>query len=1177
MSAGSAFKRAGRSLARPTVYLSILLLVFAVIIWFLGPLIGYGEVRPLAPASVRLALLLLLALVWGLGGLLTRTRRSQEEQALLAGLRRQQEERDAEADRESADIDRRLRNFRAAARAARSTLGTSRLFGSSAYAMPWYVMLGAQGSGKTALSAGLKTSATREDREDEHRDAANFHFSDDVVLVELDGAFIEQEQNWAKRIWPSVLDQLRSLRPRQPLNGIILTIGADDLLRNTPEALLDLAAGARRRIDEIGARLRTRAPVYVVVTKLDVLLGFEEFFENLPAEERESAFGFPINALNAQAQPSDAFDAGFAGLLDHLGAQVMMRLYEEPDEVRRRHLNELPAQFALLKPRLMPIVQHLCGSSRFATAPLVRGLFFASAHQTNDFIDITAPALAGDFAYGKAGLEPPAQQHRPRSRPFFVQGLLQQVMLPEKGVAGLTRPGRVLMQLQGIGANIALAIGTIVLLTLWWLAFTEGRAYISRLDDGVGDASQSLSAAAPDGAVPTSFEPVLDVLDDLRYLRQEEPRRTTALLYSTGSVEEASELTYEKALSEMALPFLWRYLRDGLDTAETPASLRLQQLKLYLMLGGERPVDEATARLIAADFAGHWLPYDRSPEIEAAVADHLAEFARAEIAAPMIDLSLVDRARARISDYTLARVAYDLALAMPSVRERPAWRPVDHMGAAGPQALSRVTGKSMWDGIAGIYTRDALGAVMLPVSGDAASRLVEDLWVMGMADTVVDRERESRRIRDGLLDLYRVDYITQWESLLSDLDIVQAETAGELARAMALVVGSPSPIKELASAIAAETHPAEASGSPLDLVPGASARLQAGLPQATELQQAQVDVFAPRRVVDVAGAISNHFKPFRDAVHAAEGQQAQIDGLIAAMEPLYRQINHVAIGGDVLELGTDPQTLLAALTERVTALPESLQAFFRRVLNKAAAVTSGSSRERLAEVWNTRVLPLCTATTSGRYPFSPTSRRDTSLADFASLFGPKGAIANFRNDYLRPFIDTNAKPWRWRTGQQFGLDLDDRVLSQFELADEITTAYFGEAETPQVAFTVEPVSLDSKARAFQFDIGGPTLTYSHGPPTPAAFTWPPANPAAEAILSMTPELDGQRNMLRFQGPWALFRLFDAGRILAPDSSDVVPYQFNIGGRSLRMLVTAPPSRNPFARDILSDFSCPELR
>lgn len=1171
MSIRSGLRRIGRTLARPAVYLTILVLLLALAIWFLGPLIGYGDVWPLASVAVRLALLLLLALVWGIAGVLMRVRRSSEEQALLAGLRRQQEEKEAATDKAEAAIEARFQTFRSSARAARRVLDRARGLGSGAQALPWYVVLGSAGSGKTMLSRSLKTPVAADDAETTaEQAAAQFHISDEAVFVELDGAFLAQEEAWARRLWPRILDHLRGLRPRQPLNGVVLSLGADELLGMSPEALIDFATATRRRLDEIGTRLRTRTPLYVVVTKLDLLFGFEDFFENLPGEEREAAFGFPVASLDGQSSltPFDAFSSGFDGLLEQLSDQLMLRLHEEPDEQRRRRINELPSQFALLKSRLVPLIQHLSGASRFAVPPLLRGMFFTSAAQTSDFVDIAAPALAGDFAYARDGLRAAPQAFAARSRPFFIRGLLDQVLLPDRGLAGLTRPGRLIMQAQGIGANIVLAVAAILLVTLWWLAFSEGRAYITRLEDGAAQARQSIARAAPDGAPASDFANVLDSLDRLRALALEEPRRTTALLYATDGPDEAAQAVYDRALSDMALPFLWRYLRDGLDAPGTPAALRLQQLKFYLMVAGERPVDPATARLIAPDFAGHWLPYDRNPAVDEAVATHLAEFERVELAtAPMLDLRLVDRARGRISDYTLARVAYDLALAMPAAAGRPAWRPVDHMGLAGPQALSRVSGRSFWDGIRGIYSRQGLSQAMLPISGEVANRVAEDLWVMGMGDTALDREREARRIRDGVLDLYRVDYITQWESLLSDLDIAEADTPAELARAMALVVGQPSPVKELTAAIATETDPAADSGSPLDLVPGAAARLQ----------QAEDAVFAPRRVIDVAGTVSNHFQAFREAVVAEEDQQAQIDALIAAMEPLYRQINHVATGGDVLELGTDPQTLLAELTERVGALPESLQALFRRILNKAAAVTSGSSRERLAGIWTTTVLPMCQATTAGRYPFEPGSGRDTSLADFAGLFGPKGAIATFRNDYLRPFIDTNAKPWRWRTGQQFGLDLDETVLYQFELADEITTAYFGESETPMVAFTVEPVSLDNRARAFQFDIGGPTLVYSHGPPTATPFSWPPENPAAEAMLSMTPEIDGERNMLRLQGPWALFRLFDAGRILEPDSSDIVPYQFNIGSRSLRLNVTAPPTRNPFARDILSGFSCPDLR
>ncbi len=260
----------------------------------------------------------------------------------------------------------------------------------------------------------------------------------------------------------------------------------------------------------------------------------------------------------------------------------------------------------------------------------------------------------------------------------------------------------------------------------------------------------------------------------------------------------------------------------------------------------------------------------------------------------------------------------------------------------------------------------------------------------------------------------------------------------------------------------------------------------------------------------------------------------------------------------------------------MNALPDALQPLFRRILSQAAAITGGSSRQRLAEIWKTTVEPSCQTTTKGRYPFVLTSAEDTSIADFTSLFGPKGLISSFRNDYLKPFIDTTTKPWRWRTGQQVGLDIGDDVLAAFEQAQDITATYFGDADVPSVQFTVEPVQLDDRARAMQFDIGGPTLVYMHGPPTAAAFQWPPERTDADAILSMTPEVDGERNMLRRQGPWALFRLFNAGHVLRNDPTDMVPYGFNVGSRKAVLNVTAPATRNPFARDILSDFKCPVL-
>ena len=75
---------------------------------------------------------------------------------------------------------------------------------------------------------------------------------------------------------------------------------------------------------------------------------------------------------------------------------------------------------------------------------------------------------------------------------------------------------------------------------------------------------------------------------------------------------------------------------------------------------------------------------------------------------------------------------------------------------------------------------------------------------------------------------------------------------------------------------------------------------------------------------------------------------------------------------------------------------------------------------------------------------------------------------------------------------------------------------------------------------------------------------------------MSPDIDGERSVLRREGVWALFRLFDAGRILAREPTDVVPFGFTIGSRKVVLQVTAPATKNPFASDILSGFRCPIL-
>ena len=51
----------------------------------------------------------------------------------------------------------------------------------------------------------------------------------------------------------------------------------------------------KQRIAEVNQVFNARLPVYLVVTKADMLAGFTQFFESYSHKEREQVFGFTFD------------------------------------------------------------------------------------------------------------------------------------------------------------------------------------------------------------------------------------------------------------------------------------------------------------------------------------------------------------------------------------------------------------------------------------------------------------------------------------------------------------------------------------------------------------------------------------------------------------------------------------------------------------------------------------------------------------------------------------------------------------------------------------------------------------------------------------------------------------------------------------------------------------------
>lgn len=168
------------------------------------------------------------------------------------------------------------------------------------YQQPWYVLLGAKGAGKTTALVNSGIPFPLVDRFGKtmlknivSTRNCDWWFADNAVLLDTAGHYSmpnNQEEN-SNYEWKGFLGLLKKYRPRQPINGAIVTISLADLMNRTPEECLEQAQAEHKRLVELRDSLKIDFPIYVMITKVDLLRGFLAYFEKYSAQQREQIWG----------------------------------------------------------------------------------------------------------------------------------------------------------------------------------------------------------------------------------------------------------------------------------------------------------------------------------------------------------------------------------------------------------------------------------------------------------------------------------------------------------------------------------------------------------------------------------------------------------------------------------------------------------------------------------------------------------------------------------------------------------------------------------------------------------------------------------------------------------------------------------------------------------------------
>lgn len=1161
-----------RMLSRMTLRAVFVVLGFValtVLVWFGGPFLAIADWKPLASGIARVSFLLTLIIVY-LALELWRSRKERRDNERVVEEMMATDEGDELLQEELATQRSNMRKALTLVKKWKS----GRF--SSVYQLPWYMIVGAPGSGKSTalLNSGLEFPLKSEMGLDPVKGLGgtrycDWWFTNRAVIIDTAGRYTTQESGDKRdaKGWNSFLGLLKKYRSRQPINGVIVAVSVADLLEQTPTEQAIHARAIKQRVQELRNRLGVVFPVYVMLTKFDLLEGFVDTFGMLSEQEREEVLGitFDLDTVRDAEKLPKIFEQEFDQLLNRLSGFLLHRLKQERAPATRHRIYEFPKQVALLRTPLWNLVKDVFFPSAYEEVPLLRGVYLVSSEQGQAGYDKVSGIVDQQFR-----LRSPKASRETQSLPsggYFQHKLFDRIIFSEHGLA-VTDSGKARQRIMVRRfAFSAMAVLTLALSVTWYTDYARARDLIANFEtraDGLRDTLQRV----PKDADWLAIETVLNESSEL-----------------TGGVQEPREhgissLGYFQleALQQAALGVHGRVLQYRLattlqDTLEADIEQHLdnpeylyEALKSYLMLGDRNRFDRDQVTLWISFMLQNQLPGEINRPQRESLLRHIESYLALE--QPLrVTPGLIEVARNELTSVPLSERAYQRIRLDAQAAGLPEFRLPMVLGTVAAEVFERRSGRSLHDGIPALYTKAGYQGVFEPERDQIVSHLLEDSWVYG-EDSAAYRNLDEERIKALVEDHYFRDYVHAWDSLMSDLKIRSFRSPDQGRYLTSLISGPDAPLNRLVSAVKYNTRLAVAPDKTSEAADAAKgqavrevARNSRALDRLNRILPLAGEESVETTMVDDAFKVLHNikeetFQSLQDSARIMSRYFAEQSGGANRFQTVSRS-----------EFNTAVTSFYATVGNTQSAHLESIVADFAR---ESRGLVRSSATQKINGLWRNQVYREFQSALAGLYPLNPEASEEVGLADFSQFFGHGGTIDSFFNTYLADHVDTSTNPWKLSTD----LNIRRDSLRFFQRANRIRNAFFEDGtKNLKVPYALQPVYLDNRVTQFSVEAGGSEMVYRHGPARKHQFEWPGENPGLVRIAvnpGSTTDAVVQRN---FPGDWGLFRMLRAYDGVKGDGRDLT-LEIMLSDYLARLRIEPASVRHPFAEGLIENFTLP---
>lgn len=1089
--------------------------IFIALAW--AAAIVFHGVAPLLWAAIAVTVCLVLGL--GLWAIMSATFTRKSAGAIEAGLdsaARARPDQQAEIGAMQLEFQRAIAGLKS------SRLGHK---GRDALSLlPWYVIIGPPGAGKTTAlrSSGLQFPYAKGGKVKGVGGTRNcdWWLTNEAIILDTAGRWSTQDDDHDE--WLAFLRLLRKTRPKKPVNGILLAVSLLDLDGGEAEVAA-LAKALRERLDEVTGCLDMVVPVYLLVTKTDLVPGFVEMWGDLRDKERGQIWGVTLPLLASPDERTGLLEEQLQELFDVAGQRAFFRMCDERRLEARHKIFEFAPQLEALGRNLSLLVADLFADNVYQDAPILRGVYFTSGTQEGRPIDRIMQNMASAFGVAERAAAASVAVTKPKS--YFLRDVFTEVVFPDQAAA--VRSSRVMRQqrLLRLGLTVAAFALAAGLLLLPIRSYQTNSGYAKDALRAIN--KLSASRAAKDAMGLPSGEALESVEDLAKALVEGEGN---SVLFPRDSVTRELHTAVERLIVR---PLIRADLSKASAVGGLGTSELMDALILHLLLTQDKQPDEPTPRsdrweagvkLAAEKAAARWISLTnqsgggRAPR----VLEGLVRFYAGGITDPadMVDRDkkFVTYARAVLigsGDDPLGDVIND-----PSMPRD--LKDIDLLGSAvvllTPQ---QPQGKPAKKEIAvrGAFTPAGYLAVekRLRQLEKAQSDDDESSWILGKER----KARDARAIAKIKAD-YFVQYIAAWQRFLLTLAVREPASLDE-ARALIKRLSSEKPFEVAWKNISANLTLKEEESLTDKALGKAREALNRGTGGIATAELARGDdrtAAGPRQVETAFAGLMR----FGSVKPTGFEQYDQLLGELGGVMGEQGMPDAKTFPNAIRTLRTNLQNLVARYDDQGWE-QGVLEKILMPPLRGAEVAVTGATTDSANRKWCETVVVAFDQLLAGRYPFATVrTTGEARIADIEKFFLPtSGTLWQYYSDALANDIERVGDVFRAKDGA--AIHYREEFLKFLTRAADLTTTLFARGASKiamPVGVHIRPSPQYSK---IILDVGSKRITGLNALDRWDEIIWP-VHRAVLHLFVKNDEVDavGPRD----DGEWALFYLLGLG-------------------------------------------------